>query len=464
MTTSPAKSNQTLRRALSQWGATAFVVTNMVGTGIFTVPAFVREATGNGLAALGVWVAGAFLALCGALCYAELATRMPEAGGEYYYLSRIYGRLWGFLSGWISFFVGFSAAIAAAALGAVAYAATLFPQWDSSRPVIAGLGITQGSAAAAILIVTLSLFHSSGVRPSGRLQTVIAMLVVGAILLFFVAGISTGKGDWGRVVQGQHATELWWVALLQVNFAYSGWNAAAYLAGETVNPRKTLPRALIGGTLIVGVLYLLLNLLFLYAVPVDQWTPSIAVGKLASEQLFGPAGALVVSGIITLMIIGSVSSMTAAGPRVYWAMARDAMAPSAFGHLSPRHGAPVKALALQGTISSLLALSGAFEALLIYAGSALLLFAGFAVASVYWVRRNPSQPADSHFRIPGYPVTPAVFLALVGIAWIEGLRESPKATGAALATIAAGSMIYYFGRARGWIPREARPPSASIEP
>jgi APA family basic amino acid/polyamine antiporter len=432
----------------------------MVGTGIFTVPAFVREATGNGLASLGVWAAGAFLALCGALCYAELATRMPEAGGEYYYLSRIYGRLWGFLSGWISFFVGFSAAIAAAALGAVAYAATLFPQWDSSRPVIAGLGITQGSACAALLIIVLSMFHSSGVRPSGRLQTGIAMLVVFAILLFVLAGVSTGKGDWSRVTQGQHATQLWWVALLQVNFAYSGWNAAAYLAGETVNPRKTLPRALIGGTLIVAVLYLLLNLLFLYAVPVNEWAPQIAVGKLASEHLFGPLGALIVSGIITLMIVGSVSSMTAAGPRVYWAMARDAMAPIAFGHLSPRYGAPVKALALQGTISALLALTGAFETLLTYAGSALLLFAGFAVASVYWIRRSPAT-GESHFRIPGYPVTPAIFLALVGIAWVEGLRESPGATGAALATIVVGSIIYFVGRGLGWIPREARAPSSA---
>ena len=459
MTTSPAKANHTLRRALSQWGATAFVVTNMVGTGIFTIPAFVREATGNGLAALGVWVAGAFLALCGALCYAELATRMPEAGGEYYYLSRIYGRLWGFLSGWISFFVGFSAAIAAASLGAVAYAATLFPQWNSSQVLVPGLGITQGSAAAALLILALSSFHSSGVRPSGRLQTGIALIVVAAILLFVIAGFSTGNGDWQRVVQGQPSTGLWFVALLQVNFAYSGWNAAAYLAGEAIDPRRTLPRALIGGTLIVGVLYFLLNLLFLYAVPLGDWAPKIAVGDLASNRLFGPSGALIVSGIITLMIIGSVSSMTAAGPRVYWAMARDAMAPAAFGHLSPKHGAPVKALAIQGTVAALLALSGAFELLLVYAGSALLLFAGFAVASLFWIRKRSPGSGKEHFRVPGYPVTPAIFLALVGIAWIEGLRQSPGATGAALATIAAGALIYYVGIARGWIPRAARPPS-----
>lgn len=461
MTISPTKATPTLRRALSVWGATAFVVTNMVGTGIFTIPAFVRGATGNGLAALGVWMAGAVLALCGALCYAELATRMPEAGGEYHYLTRIYGRLWGFLSGWISFFVGFSAAIAAAALGAVAYAATLFPSWDASKPFIAQLEISQGSAVAALLIVALTIFHSSGVRPSGRLQTVIALLVVVAILVFVFAGVSTGKGDWQRIAQGSQTTGLWWVALLQVNFAYSGWNAAAYLAGETIDPRRTLPRALIGGTLVVAVLYLLLNVLFLYAVPVNEWTPQIAVGQLASARLFGTEGSMVVSAIITLIIFGSVSSMTAAGPRVYYAMARDSMAPSVFGQLGKRRRAPVYALILQCVISAILALSGEFETLLTYAGSALLLFAGLAVASVYWVRRGPPDSGKTHFRIPGYPVTPAIFIAIVGVAWIEGLKERPKPTGYALATVAAGALIYFVGRARGWIPGTSRPSSSS---
>lgn len=457
MTLGPDQASQTLRRALGVAGATAFVVTNMVGTGIFTIPAFVRTATGNGLASLGVWAAGAALALCGALCYAELATRMPEAGGEYHYLTRIYGRLWGFLSGWISFFVGFSAAIAAAALGAIAYLDALLPGWDSTQPLIAGLGVTQRGAAAAGLILLLSLFHTAGVRPSGRLQTSIAALVILAILLFVLVGLGSGKGDLGRVFAGSQATGLWWVALLQVNFAYSGWNAAAYLAGETVNPRRTLPRALIGGTVIVAVLYLLLNLLFLYALPLDDWKEEIAVGQIASERLFGGSGAALVSGIITLLIIGSVSSMTAAGPRVYFAMARDAMAPAIFGRLSARNGAPIFALLVQAVISSALALTGAFDTLLTYAGSALLLFAGLAVASVYSVRRRGLDRDGDHFRVPGYPVTPAIFLIIVGVAWFEGLRERPDATGAALLTIAIGALIYQLGLARGWI-RSASPP------
>ncbi|MBX3280434.1 MAG: APC family permease [Acidobacteria bacterium] len=447
-----SSSGQTLRRALGVAGATAFVVTNMVGTGIFTVPAVVRASTGNGLAALGVWAAGAALALCGALCYAELATRMPQAGGEYYYLTRTYGRLWGFLSGWISFFVGFSAAIGAAALGAVVYADELLTGWDARQPLIEGLGITQGAAAAAGLIILLSLFHASGVRPSGRLQTGIAALVVGFILVFIAAGLSTGAGDYSRIPAGTETTGLWFVALLQVNFAYSGWNAAAYLGGETVNPRRTLPRALIGGTVIVAVLYLLLNFLFLYALPLGDWNPDIAVGKLAAERLFGTSGATFVTAIITLMIIGSVSSMTAAGPRVYYAMSRDGMAPPIFGRLSARNGAPVVALIVQAIIASMLALTGAFGALLVYAGSALLLFAGLAVASVYVARRKSIDQHGEYFKVPGYPITPAIFIILVGVAWVEGLRESPEATGAALATIAFGALIYLIGRSRGWIP------------
>ncbi|MGE0128766.1 MAG: APC family permease [Blastocatellales bacterium] len=429
-----------LRRALGAWGAAAFVVTNMVGTGIFTLPAFVRSITGNGVASLAVWALGAGLALSGALCYAELATRMPHAGGEYYYLTRIYGRLWGFLSGWISFLVGFSAAIAASSLGAADYASRVLP-------------IGRSPMFAAILIIALTIFHTTGVRPSGRLQTIIALSVIGAILIFFFAGVSTGRGDWGGVTQGSESTGVWWVALILVTFAYSGWNAAAYLAGEVKEPRRTLPRALIGGTLAVGFVYLLLNVLFLYAMPADSWEaqPKIAIGTLAAERLFGASGAKFVSAIIALAIIGSVSSMIAAGPRVYYAMARDGLAHSIFGRLDPRTGAPVIALALQAIVAMTLALTGQFDALVTYAGSALSLFAALAVASLYVVRRDAAAESKHVFRTPGYPVTPAIYLILTVVAFLQGLRERPGPTGAALLTILAGVVIFYIARSRGWL-------------
>ncbi len=445
-----------LRRALGTWGAAAFVVTNMVGTGIFTVPAFVRMATGNGLSALAVWMTGAGLALCGALCYAELATRMPEAGGEYHYLTRIYGRLCGFLSGWISFFVGFAAAIAAAALGASAYAGKVLPGFDPNVVLLSvgGWQVTLGAAAAALMIGLLTLFHSSGVRPSGKLQTLIAGSVIGAVVLLVVAGIGSGRGEWSGVAHGSPSTGTWWIALIQVSFAYSGWNAAAYLAGEVVNPRHTLPRALIGGTLAVGVLYLALNVLFLYAIPAGSWQASIAVGDDAAQRLFGPGGAQIVSSIIALTIIGSVSAMIAAGPRVYYAMARDGLAHSAFGNLHRRTGTPMMALFTQALVAMLLALTGAFKALLIYAGSALLLFTGLAVAALYLIRRRSQDHPPHVFLTPGYPVTPAIYLLMTLIAFVHGLREDPWPTGAALLTVLAGVGVYFIARRRGWLSED----------
>lgn len=441
-----------LRRALGSWGAAAFVVTNMIGTGIFTIPAFVRSATGNGLSALTVWVVGAGIALSGALCYAELATRMPEAGGECHYLTRVYGRLWGFLSGWISFVVGFSAAIAAAALGASAYAGKVFGLNPDALMIAAGgLKITWAAGAAALLIALLSLFHTSGVRPSGRLQTMIAGAVIGAIILFVVAGASSNHGDWNGVLQGTRSSGTWWVALIQVSFAYSGWNAASYLAGEVVNPRRTLPRALIGGTLAVAILYLALNVLFLYAIPADSWKAMIEVGDEAAARLFGTDGAKIVSSIITLTIIGSVSAMVASGPRVYYAMAREGLAHSRFGHLSLRTGAPIIAIFAQAIVAMALALTGAFEALVTYAGSAMSLFTGLAVASLYLIRRHDPHHAPHVFRTPGYPITPAIYLILVLTAFIQSLKERPLPTGAALLTIIAGIGIYFIAQSRGWL-------------
>jgi APA family basic amino acid/polyamine antiporter len=248
------------------------------------------------------------------------------------------------------------------------------------------------------------------------------------------------------------------VALIEVSFAYSGWNAAAYLSGEVKNPRRTLPRALIGGTLAVAILYLALNVLFLYALPSEAWkeisasdADKITVGTMAAKQLFGPVGAQIVSAIIALTIIGSVSAMTAAGPRVYYAMSRDKLAPSALGRLGRHNHAPMVATLAQGIVSVMLALTGEFEKLLTYAGSSLLLFAGLTVAAVYFVPRDLTAESPRFFRVPGYPLTPAIFLALTAVAWVYGLKESPKATGAAVATIASGIVIYFVCRACGWL-------------
>jgi basic amino acid/polyamine antiporter, APA family len=443
-----AEQKTDLHRALGTFGAAAFVVSSMVGTGIFTVPAVVHTATGNGLASLSVWMVGAFLALCGAFCYAELATRMPQAGGEYQYLTNTFGRMWGFVSGWLSFFAGFAAPIAASALGAVAYAAKLFPDWNPNAPLVSGFDITQGSAIAAVIALLMAFVHSLGVRPSGRLQAILATTSISAIVLFVLIGFATGRGQWGGVTQTSAANGQWWLALIQVTFAYTGWNAAAYLAGEVRNPRRTLPRALIGGTLVVVLLYVALNLLFFYALPADAWNAEIAVGQIAAEYLFGKEGGKVVSLIVTITILGSLSAWTASGPRVYFAMACDGVAPVLFRRLT-KHGAPALGTMLQGVAAAIMALSGAFDKLLTYVGSGLLLFSGFTIAAVYWMRHKKIAAAPDYFRVPGYPWTPAIFLATVVVSWVQGFREQPWPTSAALLTIVAGIVIYYAARASG---------------
>lgn len=453
---SEGKTSTHLHRALGTFGATAFVVSSMVGTGIFTVPALVRTATGNGLASLGVWLVGALLALCGAFCYAELATRMPRAGGEYQYLTTVFGRLWGFVSGWISFFAGFAAPIAASALGAVEYAKILFEGWNPNAPVMEGLDITQGAAIAAIICIVMAVVHSLGVRPSGRLQTILAATAISSIVLFVLIGFATGRGNWNGVTQTSSATGRWWLALIQVSFAYTGWNAAAYLAGEVKHPRKILPRALIGGTLIVVLLYVALNVLFFYALPIEAWKSEIEIGHTAAEYLFGSVGAKIVSLIITITILGSISAWTASGARVYFAMACDGVAPAFFRRLNKR-GAPIVGTMLQAIAAAIMALSGAFDALLTYVGSGLLLFSGFTVAAVYWARRKHIAQSSDYFRVPGYPLTPAIFIAMVIVSWVQGFRDQPKPTSAALLTIVAGVVIYYAARAWGLFTEQPVP-------
>ena len=450
-----------LVRTLGAVAAGAFVVTNMIGSGIFTVPAFVRVATGSAMASLGVWAAAGFLALCGALCYSELATHMPAAGGEYRYLTRGLGRVWGFLSGWTSFIVGFSAAMAASALGVMAYLAPLFGGWNPDAPIADGLAISQGAAGASLMVLVLTVVHSVAVRWSGGLQTTLATMVVGSIGIMVLAGFATGNGSWSGLVARTDPGSNWWVALLQVTYAYAGWNAAAYIAGEVSHPSRNLPRAILGGTVFVTLLYLLINALFFYALPHAQWEPAIAVGQVAAERLFGFRGSLAVTSLIALAMFGSVSAMTAVGPRIYFAMARDGVAPRFLGRISDRGQVPTAAILAQGVLAAALALTGAFETLLIYIGSSLLLFNGLTVVTLFVFRRRRAaagspNPEGDVFHTPLHPLPALIFLGITIAAWINGLIGAPVPTGAALITLGAGSVVYAVGSRRGWFGSEMR--------
>ena len=242
-----------------------------------------------------------------------------------------------------------------------------------------------------------------------------------------------------------------------MTYAYAGWNAAAYIAGEVRDPSRNLPRAILGGTVFVTTLYLLINALFFYAMPEAEWEPAIAVGQLAAERLFGGQGSLPVTSLIALAMFGSVSAMTAVGPRIYFAMARDGVAPRFLGRISGQGQVPAAAIVAQGVLAAALALTGAFETLLIYIGSSLLLFNGLTVVTLFVFRRRAvragvgaSKPLGEPFRTPLHPLPALVFLGVTIAAWVNGLIGAPVPTGSALATLALGGCVYWLGHRRGW--------------
>jgi APA family basic amino acid/polyamine antiporter len=275
-----------------------------------------------------------------------------------------------------------------------------------------------------------------------------------AVWALVIAGFSSGGGAARGLTASAPAQGSWWAALLPVSYAYAGWNAAAYMGGEVRRPGRTLPYAIVGGCGFVMVTYLLVNAMFFYAIPEAQWEPTIAVGQVAAERLFGSQGALGISSIIALAMFASVSAMTAVGPRIYFAMARDGLAPAPMARLSEGGKVPVTAIVVQGILASLLALTGAFEALLIYIGSSLLLFNALTIATLFVFRKRSAEtPA---FMAPLFPLPAFIFLGITLAAWASGLVATPGPTVAALVTLSGGAGIYFVGSQLGWFSHTGR--------
>ncbi|NWF71728.1 MAG: amino acid permease [Nitrospirae bacterium] len=428
-----------LPRRIGIFTAGCLLVSNVVGSGIFTTTGFMARDLGNPWLILAIWFFGALLALAGALSYSELGAALPVAGGEYAYLRRAYGPLVGFLSGWMSFTVGFSAAIAAGAMSFAAYLLQIAPFHSENGFLSTGI--------ALILIWVVTAFHLAGVWSSGFLQRLLTILNIGAILILVVGVLMVGKGNWSYyslsapdITPGFGVTM---VSLIFVIYAYSGWNAAAYVAGEIVDPGRSIPRAMIGGTLFVGLLYLVVNGVYLYALPVTELgqPPILPVANKVAAALLGSAGTLLVTVLLCLSIAGAVSAMVWAGPRVYYAMAQDGLIPSLFANTPGMHQAPINAILLQSLWASVLILSGSFERLVIYSGTVLTIFSALAVGALLILRRQePTLPRP--YRTPLYPFVPAFYLLVSIVIVGTALYERPVEGGLGIATVLAGTPLY----------------------
>jgi APA family basic amino acid/polyamine antiporter len=428
-----------LQRRLGPIDAAAIVISNVIGGGIFFVPVIVAQLVPHPSALLGAWAAGGALAFAGAMAYAELGAMRPHAGGEYVYIRDAYGPLAAFLTGWTSFVAGFSGAIAASAIAFAGYVDHFVPLSEHAR-----------TAVALATVLAFTLVHVRGLGPGRFLQNLLALLKVSAIVLLVVAGFGAARGAFGNLTAGDHATAVGWgLALVPVMFTYSGWNAAAYVAEEVRDPHRNVPLSLGLGTIAVVVLYLALNALFLYAMPVGRLAalnPSSLMDTVAA-QLFGAPGGSLLAIFALISIAASVSAMVLAGPRVYYAMARDGVFVRAAGDVHPRYRTPVAAIVAQGIWSGVLVLSGTLSQLVAYTGFAVVLFAGIAVSAVFVLRRRmPDDPRP--FRALGYPWAPAIFVIASAAMVVNEIWRNPQPALAGLALIFAGIPVYFLMRAR----------------
>ncbi|HEX3757214.1 MAG TPA: amino acid permease [Kofleriaceae bacterium] len=458
------------RRQLGFSIVAAIVIANMIGTGVFTSTGLQARALHDPATFLLAWIVGGVLALCGAAAYAELGAMMPEAGGEYVYLSRAYHPAVGFLSGWVSLTAGFSASIAVSAIAFATYLAKLVPALDGAAAWLTAdlavgehhlftIALGAREAVAIGLIVGMSALHGVDTRLGGWVQAGFTGSKVLLLVALIACGVALGHGDWNNL-RSQHGglanltTPQFAMALMYVSFAYSGWNSAAYIAGEVVRPEKTLPRALLAGTGLVMAVYVLLNLVVLYAVPSDTLAggaggPVIEVGDAAARVLFGSRAAALVTSVIALALVSGVSAMMIAGPRIYAAMASDGALPEPLSRYS-RRGVPTIAVVAQGVLAIVFVLVGDLGQLIRFVGFMLAIFAALTVGAVFVLRRRGYR---APYRTFGYPITPILFIAMS--AWIAYVQvESHRAESlVVVGVLALGAALYHvFGRAR---PRSA---------
>jgi len=448
-----------LLRQLGFVSATALVVSNMVGTGIFATTGFMAGDLADARLILLVWFVGALFALCGALSYSELGINFPSSGGEYVYLTRAFGPTWGFMTGWVSFFAGFSAPIAAAALAFSDYVGYFFPVFKQANAQFTigsgALSLQFGGAQllASALIAGFTILNSLGLGRAAKVQNVLTATKVAVIVAFVVIGFAAGTGSWSHLSQPAVRTSTvtlpvqFMISLLWVMVGYSGWNAATYIAEEVKKPERTLPMALAVGTCVVTALYLGLNLIFIYATPLESMKGVLAVGALSASNLFGPQVAGVFAALMAIGITSTVSAEVTVGPRVYYAMAKNRAFFKIAAWVHPRWHTPVPAIVAQGLCAMLMTLTP-FPQLVVYIGFSLTFFTVMSVASLFVLRRR--QPKWQKLRPVSflYPLIPGAYI-LVGAGMITyGVIWQPKASLTALATIAVGAAVYHFGPAK----------------
>jgi APA family basic amino acid/polyamine antiporter len=442
-----------LKSKFGLYTAISIVIANMIGTGIFTSLGFQVLELKSGFALLFLWLLGGISSLIGAMAYAELGTVMPRSGGEYHFLSRIYHPALGFISGWISFIVGFAAPAAAASTALSAY-------------LMAALGISRsdgflhtGQLISIVVILVLSLLHARSKRAGAGFQNIMTSLKILVLILFIIIGLLYDADQHIDFVPHPGALQeiispAFAIAIFFVSFAYSGWNAAAYIIGEMERPERNIPHSLIIGTALVTCLYMGITYVFLKVIPLGTMAGKIEIGFLFGKEVLGVHAGRILGLLFSLLLFSTVSSLVIIGPRVTQVMGEDYPGIRWFSHTS-RHDTPARAIYIQAFIAIIYLVTSTFEQMITYIGFTLNLMTLLTVLGLMLVRRAGLSSSGAVYRIRPYPLLPIVFLLINTWIMIYGLIYRPLESFAGLFTALLGLGVW------SWLNHKARPQPTS---
>ena len=425
-----------LKRQIGIRTAAALVVGEVIAVGIFLTPAGMAKDLGSPMWLLIVWLVMGAMALCGALCYGELAARYPEAGGGYVYLREAYGPAVAFMYGWMAFLVMDPGLTALLGVGLATYAGY-------------GLKLSPAGikAVAVATIIIVALINIRGVKLGAGFVRALTFLKLGLLAFIFLWGVGFQLGDWSNftpfVARRANSAQLIGAlagGFVGAFFSFAGWWDLGKLAGEVKNPGRTLPLALVYGVVIITIVYILTSFAFVYLVPLDQVTSGETFAAQAGEVLFGRAGGLIFSLVVVVAVLGSLAAVVMSAPRVYFAMARDGVFFPSVAALHKRFETPALAIALQAVLASVLVVAGSFNEILSYFVFVVVVFIALTVAALFKFRREESDSV--RYLTPGYPVTPAVFLTMIVFILVLLGGNNPKQAFLGVVVVAWGLPVY----------------------
>jgi APA family basic amino acid/polyamine antiporter len=459
----------TLVRGLTLLDSVLLLVGGVIGSSIFLTAKDIAGSLPHPVLFLLVWILGGLISMCACFAFAEMGTMFPDAGGQYVYLREAYGDLPAFLYGWMMFSVGNGGSIAALAVGAAAYLGGIIPRVSQEHVVltVAGVVLTRAQIMALIMIASVTWINIVGLRRGALLQNVATWAKFGAMAAFVILGFALGKGDWHHFTASEwgsvHALTLgmspgqllsaFGVALIAVFWAYDGWVYIGWVAGEMKEPRRNVPLAMILGVTIVGVIYVAMNMTYLYALPLTEIVKHETIAHAAAVALFSPAAAVWLSALVAVSCFGAMACAILGSPRIYYAMARDGLFFPRMAEVHPKWRTPAFALIGQGVWAGVLTLSGRYDQLYTYVMFGMVLSYTLTVIGLFVLRwKRPDIPRA--YRCTGYPWLPAIYILISGAWTLNTIFTQPREALAGTVIVLIGVPGYLYWKRSGRVVKQ----------